>query len=732
MATALKLNGPLYSEFPARLAPGGSPLYSDKDQQCIIGTVEKLLTTTTTGDRPGMLLGKVQSGKTKTFMAIMALGFDNGFDITVILTKGTKALARQTEQRVRQEFDSAIKRDLVDVFDILSVPDGLTEWELEKKLIFVAKKQTDNLDRLHELLINTYPGLQKRRILMIDDEADNASIGYGLDKQEQLFLRRISGQIDKLRRDLANVSFLQVTATPYALYLQPENEPIQGKDFKPVRPAFTKLVPEHPAYVGGKFYFEDSKIAGSAASCVYVPVDVDELTVLKREDRRAFKKEECLTSPRIFGLRTALLNFVTGGCIRRIQASKYAQIPPKFSFLFHTEAGRDAHHWQTTVVSLLVEKLKSAAIESPEILHPMIESAYANLRVSIAAAGMDLPPLAEVTAKVLNAFQKGEIMVSTVNSDRDIATLLDESGQLRLRNPLNLFIGGQILDRGITIANLIGFYYGRNPGRFQQDTVLQHSRMYGARPAADCAVTRFYTTPQIHEVMAQMHEFDTALRERIEKEGGDQAVTFLGLDEKGRITNCNPNKILAASTTTLRPGKRLAPIGFQTDCMTRLKPVTEAIDKLLAGHMPIPASGATPAPIEVPLAVALQIIDLLAPTIFPESGFERRWIPAEYKAALSHLSNHAQNPANRGTVVILVRTGRLRKRQPGGSDSPLDTPDNPRVDTDPARAAGTDMPVLMLLKQEGRKSDGWSDCPFWWPVLLAPTNTRPVLFAHSK
>jgi hypothetical protein len=30
-------------------------------------------------------------------------------------------------------------------------------------------------------------------------------------------------------------------------------------------------------------------------------------------------------------------------------------------------------------------------------------------------------------------------------------------GQLRLRTPLNPFIGGQILDRGITIKNLIGF-----------------------------------------------------------------------------------------------------------------------------------------------------------------------------------------------------------------------------------------------------------------------------------
>src|SRR2546430_11826954 len=49
------------------------------------------------------------------------------------------------------------------------------------------------------------------------------------------------------------------------------------------------------------------------------------------------------------------------------------------------------------------------------------------------------------------------------------------------------------LDRGVTLANLIGFYYGRRPQKFQQDTVLQHSRMYGYR-RDDLAVTRFYTS----------------------------------------------------------------------------------------------------------------------------------------------------------------------------------------------------------------------------------------------
>jgi hypothetical protein len=58
-------------------------------QACVRATVDQLerhgaMTTA----RPGMLLGKVQSGKTRAFLGIIALAFDQGFEIAVVLTKG--------------------------------------------------------------------------------------------------------------------------------------------------------------------------------------------------------------------------------------------------------------------------------------------------------------------------------------------------------------------------------------------------------------------------------------------------------------------------------------------------------------------------------------------------------------------------------------------------------------------------------------------------------------------
>ncbi|MGV3488410.1 MAG: Z1 domain-containing protein, partial [Tuberibacillus sp.] len=159
-------------------------------------------------------------------------------------------------------------------------------------------------------------------------------------------------------------------------------------------------------------------------------------------------------------------------------------------------------------------------------------------------------------------------MITKVNSEKDVNQLLDETGQLKLRTPLNFFIGGQILDRAITIGNLIGFYYGRNPRSFQQDTVLQHSRMFGYRPIEDLAVTRFYTTLRIYDAMKKMQEFDSGLREAFEKGSQDNGVVFIQRDPQNQIIPCNPNKLLLSKTTTLKPFKRLLPVGFQTGYKT--------------------------------------------------------------------------------------------------------------------------------------------------------------------
>jgi hypothetical protein len=727
--SALDLTGPFYQGFRGKVREGGVPVYGPEEQTVIQETVEELLYA---GDsiKPGMLLGKIQSGKTKTFLGAIALGFDNGFDIAVVLTKPTTALARQTYKRVTKEFCDFIDADQVKVYDILELPERLTKFELNQKLIFIVKKQSDNLNRLSDASTKTYPMLAGKKVLIVDDEADNASIGYFVDKTAGLQLKTIADQVDNLRNDLDKSEFLQVTATPYSLYLQPDGAPIPGNSLLPLRPRFTKLVPVHPDYVGGDFYFEESKNPAHPAHFVFSEVSPEELAVLRSDDRRRFKIEECLTSPRVAGLRKALMNFVTAGCLRRIQDEQAQRRPKRFAFLFHTEAGRAAHAWQETVILRFDELLKGEADKDSALLRDLVKQAYEDLSRSVLAAKLPLAAFDEVYHRVRTALSGGELMITKVNSEAQVAALLDDDGQLKLRTPLNIFIGGQILDRGITIANLIGFFYGRDPKKFQMDTVLQHSRMYGFRPLEDRTVTRFYTAIHIHRAMRRMHEADSALRERIASRGDDQRVNFIEL-AGGNIIHCSPAKILASNITTLRGHRRLLPIGFQTDYAVRLKGVTDAVDDQLRKLKALPNPGELSDPKQVSLDDALKLLELVAPTFAEfEPGYEDTWNLDEYKAILRHLCDEAKAKS----AFLLVRTDRnLSRTLASASHAEFsDAPDTTRTEGAVARSVSATLPVLMLIRQNGAAEQGWRSSPFWWPVLLTPANTRTTLFAQNR
>lgn len=126
--------------------------------------------------------------------------------------------------------------------------------------------------------------------------------------------------------------------------------------------------------------------------------------------------------------------------------------------------GRASHQWQEEIVVELIKHLKSGVNSNNPVIQSLIGDAHADVAQSVNILGQPMPNVDNVVAGFGNALS----MVNTtrVNSEKDILALLDETGQLKLRTPFNIFIGGQILDRGLTIANLIGFYYGRRPQRF--------------------------------------------------------------------------------------------------------------------------------------------------------------------------------------------------------------------------------------------------------------------------
>lgn len=345
--------------------------------------VDQLQRQATSTNRPGILLGGVQSGKTCAFLGVIARAFDKGYDVAIILTKGTKSLAEQTISRVKEDFREFVTADQVDVFDILAVPE-LTPYELTRRLIFVVKKEDDNLRRLLNLFLNQYPSLRNKSVLIVDDEADLASVSFR--KTNGLTVAgTISQQIDQLRQSVTKSAFLQVTATPYALYLQPEDELAVpgGALFKPKRPAFTVLLPTHGNYVGGNDYFEKSAEPDSAAFYFYREVPLAERDALKKEDRRRLQIDKVLTERNTAVLTTAVMNFLVGGSIRRLQQRAAGQRPQKYSFLFHTEQHRNSHEWQVRVAGAIRDALVDQARADSPLFHTLVQAAYVDLRRSV-------------------------------------------------------------------------------------------------------------------------------------------------------------------------------------------------------------------------------------------------------------------------------------------------------------------------------------------------------------
>ena len=291
---------------------------------------------------------------------------------------------------------------------------------------------------------------------------------------------------------------------------------------------------------------------------------MSERDALKKEDRRRLQIDRVLTDRNAAVLRDAVVTFLVGGAIRRLQQRAAGQWPQKYSFLFHTEQSRSSHEWQERVAMAIRDALVDQARADSPLFNELVRAAYVDLRRSIELEGVSVPAIEDVKKAVVESLETGQLMITKVNSDNDVKKLLADDGQLKLRTPFNMFIGGQILDRGITISNLIGFYYGRNPNRFQQDTVLQHSRMYGARSSADLAVTRFYAPQHVYQVMKRIHEFDVALREAFNPAAPEGGVHFIQKDPSNRLIPCSPNKLLFSDVVSIRPGRRLVLSGFQT------------------------------------------------------------------------------------------------------------------------------------------------------------------------
>lgn len=195
----------------------------------------------------GLIYGLVQSGKTGVLTVTGAMGADEGYRTIIVLTSDNDALYEQTLGRVREAFPG---------IDILGKPDFKDEDAFLQRIRAgtCAIVTTKNSGLLHTLTQNFTKGkLRGLTTLIIDDEADQASLNTRAAKADGT-RSAINDRIGELRGFFDRSTYLQVTATPQALFLQTPSH-----DF---RPKFTVLSNPGAAYVGGDDFFGEGSTLG--------------------------------------------------------------------------------------------------------------------------------------------------------------------------------------------------------------------------------------------------------------------------------------------------------------------------------------------------------------------------------------------------------------------------------------------------------------------------------------
>jgi hypothetical protein len=681
--------------------------------------------------KPGVLLGLIQSGKTRAFLGIMAKCFDENFDVAVVLTKNSVALVEQTMKRLRSEFELPIASKRLYVWDVIKLQnlDQLTGYILTNKVIFVVKKEIKNMEKLHEIF-GDVPQLKEKNILIIDDEADQASVSFVNDKSKEdgMDFAKIAKSLSEFRINLkGRNSFLQVTATPYSLYLQPEDLALSGEETAPNRPAFTHLLYPHSAYVGGVYYFENSLDSDSSAYYVFNRADDAQIDYLngKSKSTTTYNKKalsNVLKSENFRSIKDALINYLVGGSIRQIQEEDHSNPWAEAyhsAFVLHTSVTKVIHSQQKNLIECVLAQLDDF---SPAELLSCLKFAYDKLEISLRLIDVKIPTLEQVVTQVKNALEQNYVGITVVNSENQVAELLGDDGQLRLDNPFNIFIGGQTLDRGITIDHLIGFYYGRNPKSFQMDTVLQHSRMYGSRSQKDLAVTRFYTTARVYEAMRNMHTFDQDLRVNIENDP-DAGVRFIA--KQGTIIKpCGPNKIKASSIVSFKAYSRFLPIGFQTRSKTDIHKIVSEIDGII---LPLLNKGREG---ELNIETLKIVLGKINDTYAYEPRFGNVGLNWNADLVVKAIQLALDNKRT-DKIGLYFREGRETSRLKNENQSFTDAPDDGKTDLPRCKVLAIDKPVVMLLKQQGFTANGWREAEFYWPVVLMPANMPNYVYSEE-
>ena len=166
--------------------------------------------------RLGIVIGKVQSGKTSNFIALTALAFDNQYNIAIILGGNKNNLLNQNAERIKKYFKNIDEQKLVILTtnqnETLLQTDNIKRFIKEgRKVIIVGLKHQKHINKITNIFQNT--SLSDEPTLIIDDEGDQATLNTKVFSNN---MSSIYKSVINLKSKINRHCFISITATPQA------------------------------------------------------------------------------------------------------------------------------------------------------------------------------------------------------------------------------------------------------------------------------------------------------------------------------------------------------------------------------------------------------------------------------------------------------------------------------------------------------------------------------------
>ena len=463
--------------------------------------------------RRGLLLGDVQSGKTATYTAICNKSADAGYRVIIVLAGMMENLRIQTQERLDAEFvgldskytldkkaDSSMRNHPVGVGLIppfendkritrftsvqtdfstsVIKSNGLNLNDLRGTALFVVKKNKSVLTNLYKWLTKDEPMLNLP-MLLIDDEADNASVNTNSEERDPT---AINAAINKILRCFKQATYLGITATPFAnIFINTDiADDGAAKDLFPRH--FLTLLPTPDNYIGADKIFgngndDDWEVreAGQYDDAL-IPIEnaeQDSYYVFKHKKELADELTDLPPS-----MLEAIRYFVL---VTAITDERYDNKEHR-SMMINVSRFTNVQNTTSELVEDFIAQLKSD-----------VEN-YSHLSAEKALKIKNIRELKQVWDKY-NLQEKASIEWDELLENNlfkavrriEIRAVNQKTGakSLDYYNYKNIgmrviAIGGNSLSRGLTLEGLCVSYFYRNTMMY--DTLLQMGRWFGYRP----------------------------------------------------------------------------------------------------------------------------------------------------------------------------------------------------------------------------------------------------------